>query len=59
MDLKKRIERLERDRQPAVPVQPPNVARIRELTAEEFEEFYRQAMAEEENRRKQARSSST
>ena len=57
MDMKKRIEKLEKDRLPAIPVQARNLAPVRELTVEEFEEMYRQAMAEEEDRRKQARSS--
>ena len=57
MDMKKRIEKLEKDRLPAISVPAQTLAPVRELTVEEFEQLYRETMAEEEERRKQARSS--
>ena len=43
-NLKKRIQKLERDRQPVRPVPPPKGAEVRELTDQEFMELYRQEM---------------
>ena len=57
MDLKKRIEKLEQER-PLAPFQRPNFTQPRELTAEEFEALYAEAMAAEEKLRRENRSNS-
>ena len=40
MDIKKRLEKLEKDRQPVAPVQPPNFAPIKEMSVEEWNAVY-------------------